>query len=192
MQNTFVIGNFGSGLRALASSNGPLKCRLGTCGYEAFHLTLGRVIFDVGEEEMPERAYDKVHAFRCALQYLRYPISINTLHMRFAYHSFRTSAQFSDFASALGMIKVQERLIITGDEKTLDMSIQDIPSKLGLDIEPTYSFYHPFDPYTYSNGDFIQHYEPERQGCKAEQDHAVMRASCLLLETETTGPELTE
>ena len=122
------------------------------------------MVFDLGDEELPNCAYDRVDAFGCALRNLRSPITVNSLHLRLAYYTFANSTQLSDLASALSKIKVQEKLIITGDEGVLDMSFGELPSKLGMGTMPVYSRFEAYHPeIQYSPGSFFHQYIPEKQ-----------------------------
>lgn len=51
-----------------------------------------------------------------------------------AYHAFSNSAQLSVFASSLSKIKVQDQLTVIGDEKSLEMSFEDFPSSLDMNM----------------------------------------------------------
>ena len=118
--------------------------------------------FDIGDDELPGVAEDRVYAFGCALRYLRSQIIVNSLHLRFAFYTFRSSAQLSDFASGLSKIKVQERLSITGDEQILNMSIREIPAMLRMNRMPAYSQFSAYTPDgKCSPGLFFHLYVPE-------------------------------
>lgn len=163
-RNIFVFRNFGCDLKTIASSIGPLKCRSGACRHRPLHSILTNVVFDLGDKELPNCAYDRVDAFGCALRNLRSPITVNSLHLRLAYYTFANSTQLSDLASALSKIKVQEELIITGDEGVLDMSFGELPSKLGMGTMPVYSRFEAYHPEVqYSPGSFLHQYTPEKQ-----------------------------
>lgn len=126
--------------------------------------------FSLGDEHLPEYANDKLHAFGCALKYLRSEMIISSLNIKFAYHSFNNSAQLSGFASTLRMIKVQDKVIISGDENLLEMSFGDILSSLGMKTMPEESYYWPYDPATrYSPGYFIHKYVPTKLVDKDER-----------------------
>lgn len=123
------------------------------------------MVFDLGDWESNKYADDKLHAFGCALRYLRSEITVKSLHIRLAYHSFRVSAQLSDFASGLSKIKVQEEFTIEGDESILDFkSFGDFPSKLGMDMMPVYTDWRPYYPnIQYSLGSFVYRYLPAKR-----------------------------
>ena len=123
------------------------------------------MVFDVGDEDLPDSAQDKLHAFGCALRQLRSPIIINSLYIRFAYHSFRSSAQLSDFASTMNKIKVQESLIVSGDEHFLDINLEDLPRGLGMEVLPVYS--------RTSAATFLHEYKPKMQ---AKEDTDILVA----------------
>ncbi len=126
------------------------------------------MIFDLGDEDLPGTADDKVHAFGCALRYLRRQISVNSLFLRLSYYCFRSSAQLADFAAGLSNIKVQEGLIIAGDEKVLDMSLGEFPSQLGMNMMPMYSQFQAYTPeIPFSPGAFLFQYVPEEHVDKA-------------------------
>ncbi len=162
-QNTFVFGNFGSDLRTIASSVGPFNCRSGACGYGHLRSVLAKVIFDLGDQDLPGAAEDKVHAFGCALRYLRCQLTINSLFLRLSYYNFRSNAQLTDFAAGLSNIKVQEGLIIAGDEKLLDMNLGEFPTQLGMNMMPMYSLFQPYNPeIPFSAGAFLYQYVPEK------------------------------
>lgn len=163
-RNIFVFRNFGCDLKTIASSFGPLKCRSGACGHRPLHSILTNMVFDLVDEELPNCAYDRVDAFGCALRNLRSPVTVNSLNLRLAYYTFANSTQPSDLASALSKIKVQEKLIITGDEGVLDMSFGELPSKLGMGTMPVYSRFEAYHPeIQYSPGSFLHQYTPEKQ-----------------------------
>ena len=122
------------------------------------------MIFDVGDDRLPGHAYEKIHAFGCALRHLRSQILVKSLHIKLGYYAFRNNAQLSDFASALNKITDLENLTITGDEKVLDMRLGDLPSKLGMDMMPVYSLFQAYDTgIQYSPGSFLFKYIPEKQ-----------------------------
>ena len=122
------------------------------------------MVFDVGDNRWPGHADEKIHAFGCALRHLRSQILVKSLHIRLAYHAFKDSAQLSDFASALNKTTVLENLTITGDEKVLDMSFGDLPSKLGMDMMPVYSLFQAYDSgIQYSPGSFLFQYSPGKR-----------------------------
>lgn len=163
-QNTFIFSNFGSDIKSMASSIGPFKCRSGNCGHGALHSVLAKVTFDLGDEQLPSYANDTVHAFGCALRYLRSNITISSLHIRLAYHTFNNSTGLSWFATALSKIKVQDKLTIIGDETYLDMSFGDLPSNLGMDVSPVYTHLQAYNPnIQYSPGWFLHQYVPKRR-----------------------------
>ena len=162
-QNTFYFGNFGSDLKTMTSSIGPLKCRSGACGYGRLRSELAEVVFELGDEELPNYAEDKVHAFGCVLRYLRSEIIISSLHVKLAYHTFGNSAQLSDFASTLSKIKVQHELTIIGDERFLDMSFGDLPKSLEVDAMPFRSSFEAYNPSVqYSPGSFHYQYKAQK------------------------------
>ena len=153
----------------MALSVGPLKCRSGACGYGPLDSTLAKVVFNLGDDELPCAASDKILAFGNALRYIRSPIKINVLYIRLAYHTFENSAQLSHFAAALSVVKVKEKLVITGDEQVLDMSHEALPRKLGMYMLPVYSRFEAYDPeLQYSPGWFLHQYEPEAQADDAD------------------------
>lgn len=131
------------------------------------------MIFNLGDEELPSYANDLVHAFGCALRYLRTEITIGSLHIGLAYHAFSHSAQLSGFASALSKIKVQNRLIILGDEKFLEMSFGDLATNLGMNVMPMYSHFQAYNPSVqHSPGWFHHEYVPNKHADKdAEPQH---------------------
>ena len=55
----------------MVSSIGPLSFCSGACGHNPPHSSLANVVFNLGEDELPSYANDLIHAFGCALQYLR-------------------------------------------------------------------------------------------------------------------------
>ena len=182
-RNVFIFGNFGSDLKTIASSIGPLKCRSGACGHGPLRSTLANVVFDLGDEELPNCAYDKVDAFRYALRNLRSPITVNSLHLRLAYYTFANSTQLSDLASALSKIKVQEKLIISGDEGVVDMSFEELPSKLSMSTMPVYSRFDAYHPEIQnSRGSYLHQYIPENQvGEDTASEHKCLAAVRTLL-----------
>ena len=111
---------------------------------------------------MPELAQDRIYAFGCALGQLRSPIIINSLHIQLGYYSFRTSAQLSDFASALSKIRVLGRVIVTGDKEILDIGVQDLPRKLGMNMLPIHSRFEAYMAEFQLFGAFLHHYIPEK------------------------------
>lgn len=122
------------------------------------------MVFNIEDKELPNCAYDRVDAFGYALRNLRSPITVNSLHLRLAYYTFANSTQLSDLASALSKIKVQEKLIVTGNEGVLDMSFGELPSKLGMGTMPVYSRFEAYHPeIQYSPGSFLHQYTPEKQ-----------------------------
>lgn len=129
--------------------------------------------FFLGDEELPDYGADKVHAFGCALRYLRTEITIISLHISLAFHTFSNDVQLSWFASALNKIKVQEKVTILGDEKYLDMSFGDLPSTLGMNMMPAYSHLRAYNPnIQYGPGWFIYQYVLEEHvGTQADSRH---------------------
>ena len=176
-QNIFIFNNFGSDLKTVASSVGPLKCRSGECGHGPLRSALAQVTFNLGDEQLPYSAVDKVLSFGNTLRHLRSPIIIDVLYLRLAYHTFKNSAQLSYFASALGMIKVENKLLVTSDEQVLGMGLGELPKKLGMDVLPVYSRFQAYNPEVqYSPGRFLHHYEPEKQASEdadPQQDHLI-------------------
>lgn len=174
-QNVFIFKNFGFDLRIIALSVGPLKCRSGACGHGPLDSTLAKVVFDLGDDELPYAASDKLLAFGNALRYIRSPIMINVLHIKLAYHTFEDSAQLSHFAAALSAVKVKEKLVITGDEQVLDMSYEALPRKLGMYMLPVYSQFEAYNPkLQYSSGWFLHQYEPEPQADEDDPQQALL------------------
>ena len=159
----------------LASNVGPLKCRSGACGYGRLRSELAKVVFELGDEDLPNSAEDRVHAFGCVLRYLRSDIIIGSLHLKLLYHTFGTSAQLSYFASTLKHIKVQHELIITGDEKFLEMSFGDLPKSLNMPAMPLRSSFKAYDPSVrYSPGSFdYQYHAQEDLDNDAESQHGL-------------------
>ena len=131
------------------------------------------MIFELGDEDLPDFAHDRIYAFGCALRQLRSPLIINSLHIKLGYYSFRSSAQLSDFASALSKIKVQGRVIVTGDKQILDIGIKDLPEKLGMNMLPIRSRFEAYTAEFQLFGTFIHHYIPETQ---ASEDTEVLVA----------------
>lgn len=141
---------------------GPFKCRSGACGYGRLCPVLPKVNFNLGDDELPSDGENKAHAFGCALRYLRPELTISSLHISLAYHSFRNSAQLSVFASALRKLKVQDAFTIDGDEKYLEMSFGDLPSNLDMKLMPVNVKFTAYNPtIQYSPGRFLHRYEPE-------------------------------
>lgn len=166
----------------MALSVGPLKCRSGACGYGPLDSTLAKVVFDLGDDELPYAASDKILAFGNALRYIRSPIKINVLHIRLAYHTFKDSAQLSHFAAALSVVKVK-KLVITGDEQVLDMSYEALPRKLGMYMLPIYSRFEAYNPeFQHSPGWFLHQYEPEPQ---ADEDDDPQQTHLMIDESYT-------
>lgn len=158
----------------MALSVGPLKCRSGACGYGPLDPTLAKVVFDLGDEDLPYTASDKLLAFGNALRYMRSPIIINVLHIKLAYHTFEDSAQLSHFAAALSVVKVKEKLVITGDEQVLDMSYEALPRKLGMYMLPVYSRFEAYSPeLQYSPGWFLHQYEPAPQADEVDDPQQI-------------------
>ena len=124
---------------------------------------LENVKFHLGDEDLPDHADDKVHAFGCALRHLRSEITISSLHIQLGYHAFSNSIALSWFASTLDKIKVQDKVTFAGDEKYLDMSFEDLPSSLGMNVMPVYTRFEPYDPnFEYSARWFNHRYEREK------------------------------
>lgn len=162
-QNTFYFTNFGSDLKTLSSSVGPFKCRSGACGHGRLRSELANVVFELGDEELPNYAEDKVHVFGCVLRHLRSEIIVGSLQLKLAYHTFGTSSQLSIFASTLKKIKVQGKLTITGDERFLEMSFGDLPKSLGMDVMPVRSSFQAYNPeIQYSPGSFDYQYHGQK------------------------------
>lgn len=127
------------------------------------------MVFELGDDELPNFAEDKVHAFGCVLRHLRSVIIIGSLHLKFAYHTFGTSAQLSVFASRLNRIKVQGKVTITGDERYLEMSFGDLPKSLGMDVMPVRSSFQAYNPQIqYSPGSFDYQYHAQKHLNKAD------------------------
>ena len=126
--------------------------------------------FDLGDEELPGAAESRVYAFGLALKHLRSQIIVNTLHLKCNFFAFWSSAQLSDFAAGLSKIKVQESLIITGDEKILDLSFGEFPSKLGMNMMPLYTHFEAYQPeIQFSPGSFSHQYLPQNYVGKAPE-----------------------
>ena len=159
-QNAFVFSNFGSDLKTVASSTGPLKCRSGDCGHSPLKHTLAEAVFELGDDDLPYSAHDRIYAFGCALRQLRSPLIINSLHVRLGYYSFNSSAELSDFASALSKIKVQRRVIVTGDKQILDIGLEDLPRKLGMTTLPICSRFEAYTVDFQLFGAFVHYYIP--------------------------------
>ena len=87
---------------------------------------------------------------------------MNSLYIKLGYYSFRSSAQLSDFASALIKIKVQESLIITGDKQILDMGLEDLPRELGMNMLPMRSRFEAYTAEYQLFGAFLHYYMPEK------------------------------
>ena len=119
--------------------------------------------FNLGDEELPGEGESKTYAFGCALRYLRSEITISSLHINLAYHTFINSAQLSVFASAMRKLKVQDEFTITGDERYLEMSFGDLPGTLGMKLMPVHIEFQAYNPYIkYSPGWFLYQYSPEK------------------------------
>lgn len=127
------------------------------------------MVFELGDEELPNCAEDKVHAFGCVLRHLRSEIIIGSLHLKLAFHTFGTSTQLSTFASTLSKVKVQDNLTITGDERFLEMSFGDIPKSLGMDVMPVRSSFQAYNTeIQYSPGSFDYQYYGQKYVNKAK------------------------
>lgn len=174
-QNTFIFSNFGSDLKTIASSVGPLKCRSGACGHAPLRSSLTKVAFYLGDEELPGDGHDKVYTFGCALRYLRPEIIIGSLHISFAYHTFCNSPQLSWYASALSNIKVEDKLTIAGDERFLKMGFEDLPHKLGMNTMPVYSLSQAYNPDNESSPCwFLLRYVPVGKQTKAQDKESIV------------------
>ena len=180
-QNIFYFTNFGSDLKTLTSNVGLFKCRSGACGHGRLRSELANVVFELGDEELPNHAEDRVHAFGCVIRHLRSEIIIGSLHLKLAYHTFGTSAQLSVFASTLSKIKVQDQLTITGDEMFLEMSFGDLPKSLGMDVMPIRSSFQAYHPEVqYSPGWFNYQYRPQKylnKDAESQDQHRVAESS---------------
>ena len=87
---------------------------------------------------------------------------MNSLYIELGYYSFRSNAQLSDFASALSKIKVQERVIITGDKQILDMGLEDLLRELGMNMLPMRSRFEACTAEYQLFGTFLHYYMPEK------------------------------
>ena len=179
----------------MASSVGLLKCRSGTCEYGPLHLTLAKVTFNLGDEELPGFGADTIQSFGLALRYLRRDIIISSLHINLAYFSFPHSAHLSAFVSTLSKIKVQEKLTIHGDEKVLDMTFGDFPEKFGMGMMPVYSRFQAYNPLIqYSPGSFYHEYLPAwhfDQYFNLQNANLIVDLTDLSQAEEATGAQLT-
>lgn len=147
-QNTFIFSNFGSDLKTIASSVGPLKCRSGACGHAPLRSSLTKVAFYLGDEELPGDGHGKVYAFGCALRYLRPEIIIGSLHISFA---------------------------IAGDERFLKMGFEDLPHKLGMNTMPVYSLSQAYNPDNESSPCwFLLRYVPVGKQTKAQDKESIV------------------
>ena len=146
----------------IASSVGPLRCRSGACGQGLLKTTLANVTFELGDEDLPDFAHDRIYAFGCALRQLRSPLIISSLHIKLGYYSFRTSTQLSDFASALSKVKVQGAVIVTGDKQVLDIGLEDLLGKLGMNVLPMHSRFEAYTVEFQLFGAFLHHYIPAK------------------------------
>lgn len=125
------------------------------------------MVFVLGDEDLPNYADELIHAFGCALHYLRSEILVSSLHISLAFHTFSSAAQLSWFASALSKIKVQDKVTITGHEKFLDIAFMDLPINLGMHMMPAYANFWAYNPNDqYSTGWFLYHYVSEKHVSK--------------------------
>ena len=125
------------------------------------------MVFYLGDEDLPDLGADKTHAFGCTLRYLRSQITIESLYMNIAMHTFRGSADLSWFAAGLVNIKVQDKLTVIGDEKFLDMCFGDLPNTLGMALIPVHSYFLPYNPFIrYTPGWVTRQYVPEEHAVK--------------------------
>jgi hypothetical protein len=74
----FIVGDYGSDLQKLVTSTSLTRCRLDGC---ITNLPIFRsVVLDIGDTWAGMNfAEGKVHAFACALRYLREPLQVKTL-----------------------------------------------------------------------------------------------------------------
>lgn len=163
-------------MKLVASSVGPLKCRSGACGHGPLKPTLAYVTFALGDGDLPDLPNDRIYAFGCALRQLRSLLIINLLHIQLEYYSFRSSAQISDFASALSKIKVQGRVVVTGDKQILDMGIEELPRKLGMNMQPFHSRLEAYTAEFQLFGVFSHHYLPGKPASEDIESLVVDRA----------------
>ena len=131
------------------------------------------MVFYLGDEDLPDLGADKTHAFGCALRYLHSEITVESLFMNLAMHTFRHNAELSWFAGGLKNIKVQDKFTVVGDEKFLDMCFGDLPRTLGMASMPVYSYFLPYNPFIrYPPGWFTHQYVPEKHaGKEADSQH---------------------
>lgn len=143
---------------------------------------------------MPNYSDDLVHAFGCALRFLRSEITIGSLQMNLAYHAFSNSAQLSGFASSLGKIKVQDELTVVGDEKFLEMSFGDLPSHLGMNMMPVSAHLQAYNAnIRYSPGWFKHQYKPDKHISKdagPQHDNVVVDMTSLSEAGKAIGTQL--
>ena len=135
------------------------------------------MVFYLGDEDLPDLGADKTYAFGCALRYLRSEITIESLYMNIAMHTFRNSADLSWFAGGLKNIKVQDKFTVLGDERYLDMCFGDLPITLGMALVPVHSYFLQYNPFVrYTPGWFTHQYMPEehadREAISQHQDLA--------------------
>ena len=130
------------------------------------------MVFYLGDEDLPDLGADKTHAFGCALRSLRSEITVDSLYMNLAMHSFQTSADLSWFAAGLKNIKVQDKFTVVGDEKFLDMCFGDLPITLGMALMPVHSYFLAYNPFIrYPPGWFTQQYVLEEHAGKEAISH---------------------
>ena len=141
------------------------------------------MVFFLGDEDLPDLGADKTHAFGCALRYLRTEITVESLYMNLAMHTFRSSADLSWFATGLKNIKVQDKFTVVGDEKFLDMCFGDLPITLGMALMPVHSYFLAYNPFIrYPPGWFTHQYVPEEHaGKEAIPQHQDLASRKVLL-----------
>lgn len=142
-------------------------------------------MFYLGDEDLPDLGADKTHAFGCALRYLRSKITVDSLYMNLAMHTFRNSADLSWFAAGLKNIKVQDKFTVVGDEKFLDMCFGDLPITLGMALMPVHSYFLAYNPFIkYPPGWFTHQYVLEAHASKdtITQHHQDLASRKVVLE----------
>lgn len=107
------------------------------------------LILNIGDTwAMSRYAEGKMHAFACALKYLREPLNVKTLFINFKQACFVSPVADADtvlrwFSDCLVKLKVSKFFILQGLDIHLYLDIRQFAKKLGMKCQPITSTFHP-------------------------------------------------
>ena len=133
--NTVVIDNFGADLESISRLAINKACE---------RPSFKELVFDVGDAQLDWEGYMKTGMFVNGLLRMRHDISVDHLRLEFRSFCFGGMTKPEDFAAALGHIKVNKTMTMSGQDYLWEEgNMRALPQTLMMNIQPTASFFIP-------------------------------------------------